>query len=125
MDFVFLLQRTGETRTPFCKDENIAMLSRLCYYSMYNTVGEGNMSHSKLRKKGQSLYIDNWNSSAKKYINTCCLCGRKGYSPAVLETDFINSLEREVIYKELTKMFTSALELDSFGRCDECAKIQV
>ena len=82
------------------------------------------MSHSKFKKNGKSLYIDNWNLSAKKYINTCCLCGRSGYSPAVLETDFINSLEREVVYNELTKMFSSALVLDSFGRCEECAKIQ-
>lgn len=82
------------------------------------------MSHSKFRKNGKSLYIDNWNPSAKKYINTCCLCGRKGYSPAILETDFINSLERESVYNELTKMFSSSLKLDSFGRCEECVKIQ-
>lgn len=80
------------------------------------------MSHSKFRKNGKSLYIDNWNPSAKKYINTCCLCGREGYSPSILETDFINSLEREAIYKELTRKFSSALEIDSFGRCDECAE---
>lgn len=82
------------------------------------------MSHSKFRRKGHSLYIDNWNPSAKKYINTCCLCGREGYSPSILETDFINSLEREAIYNELTKMFNSSLKLDSFGRCEKCAKIQ-
>ena len=82
------------------------------------------MSHSKFRRKGHSLYIDNWNPSAKKYINTCCLCGREGYSPSILETDFINSLEREAIYNELTKMFNFSLKLDSFGRCEECAKIQ-
>ena len=67
------------------------------------------MSHSKFRKNGQSLYMDNWNSAAKKYIT---------------EHDFINSLEREAIYEELTKMFQSPLILDSFGRCDECAKRQ-
>ena len=82
------------------------------------------MSHSKIRKKGQSLYIDNWNPAAKKYINTCYLCGRKGYSPAIEETDFPNTLERKAIYKELTKVFLSPLALDSFGRCDECAKRQ-
>lgn len=82
------------------------------------------MSHSKFRRKGHSLYIDSWNPSAKKFINTCCLCGREGYSPSILETDFINSLEREAIYNELTKMFNSSLKLDSFGRCEKCAKIQ-
>ncbi len=82
------------------------------------------MSHSKFRKKGHSLYIDNWNPAAKKYVHICYLCGRKGYSPAIEEEDFTTTLEHKVIYKELTKMFDSALELDSFGRCDECAKRQ-
>lgn len=79
------------------------------------------MSHSKLRKKGQSLYINNWNPAAKKYISICCLCGRKGYSPAIEEADFLNSPEHEAIHKELTSMFDAALTLDSFGRCEECA----
>lgn len=82
------------------------------------------MSHSKFRKKGQSLYIDNWNPSAKKYINICTLCGRRGYSPAIEEEDFIRSLERKAIYEELTKIFHSALAVDSFGRCSDCAKRQ-
>ena len=82
------------------------------------------MSHSKLRKNGDSLYIDNWNPAAKKYINQCYLCGRKGYSPAIEEKDFVNTLEHKTIYEELTRMFNSSLSIDSFGRCDECAKRQ-
>ncbi len=82
------------------------------------------MSHSKLRKNGDSLYIDNWNPSAQKYVHTCYLCGKKGYSPAIEEPDFLNSLERKVIYKELTRMFDFPLKLDSFGRCDDCARRQ-
>lgn len=82
------------------------------------------MSHSKFRKKGQSLYIDNWNPAAQKYIHICYLCGRKGYSPAIEEGDFPTTPERQAIYEELTKMFDSALELDSFGRCADCAKRQ-
>ena len=82
------------------------------------------MSHSKFRKKGQSLYIDNWNPSAQKYVRVCYLCGRKGYSPAIEEDDFSTTLERKAIYKELTRILDSALELDSFGRCAECAKRQ-
>lgn len=82
------------------------------------------MSHSKFRKKGQSLYIDNWNPSAQKYVHVCYLCGRKGYSPAIEEDDFSTTLERKAIYKELTRILDSALELDSFGRCAECAKRQ-
>ena len=73
------------------------------------------MSHSKFRKKGQSLYIDNWNPSAQKYVHVCYLCGRKGYSPAIEEDDFLTTLERKAIYKELTRILDSALELDSFG----------
>jgi len=82
------------------------------------------MSHSKFRKKGQSLYISNWNPAAQKYIHICYLCGRKGYSPAIEEEDFHRALEHKTIYNELTKMFDSALELDSFGRCSDCAKLQ-
>lgn len=79
------------------------------------------MPHSKYRKKGQSLYLDNWNPYAKKYINVCVLCGRKGYSPAIEEKDFQNSLERKAIYEELTKMYKSPLTVDAFGRCTDCA----
>lgn len=41
------------------------------------------MSHSKYTKRGYSLYIENWNRSAKKYINICGIWGHKGYSPGV------------------------------------------
>ena len=34
-------------------------------------------------KRGQSVYLDSWNPDAKKYINVCTFCGRKGYSPAI------------------------------------------
>lgn len=46
------------------------------------------MSHSKYHKRGRSLYLDNWNPNAKKYINECKLCGNKGYSPAIEQSDF-------------------------------------
>lgn len=82
------------------------------------------MSHSKVKKKGYSLYVDKWNPIAKNYINSCYLCNRKGYSPALEKADFLNSLEHEVIYKELTSIFDSVLALDSYGRCEECAKEQ-
>lgn len=82
------------------------------------------MSHSKFHKRGQSLYIKNWNPEAQKYIHACCLCGRKGYSPSIEDADFSNTPERTAIYTELTKMFTSALPLDSYGRCEDCANRQ-
>lgn len=85
------------------------------------------MSHGKMTKRGHSLYIESWNPSAKKYINTCSLCGRRGYSPAIEDADFtkpqhkIGGLERLAIYNELTKILKPLL-LDSYGRCEECAK---
>ncbi len=55
------------------------------------------MSHSKHTKRGYSLYLEKWDSAAKKYIHTCALCGCRGYSPA--------------------------LELDERGCCADCARI--
>lgn len=80
------------------------------------------MSHSKFLKRGKSHYIDNWNPSASKYINVCTICGRRGYGTAILEQDFIVDYERKAIYDELTKMFESSLTVDSYGRCEDCAK---
>ena len=82
------------------------------------------MSHSKFRKGGRSLYTEKWNPSAKKYIRTCVLCGRQGYSPAIMETDFASNPERKVIRDELTRMFPSPLPLDEHGRCSRCAELQ-
>lgn len=79
------------------------------------------MSHSKHTKRGFSLYIEKWNSSAKKYINTCALCGRTGYSPVIEREDF--RAENRAVYEELSKTL-SALELDETGRCAVCAAVQ-
>lgn len=81
------------------------------------------MSHSKHTKRGYSLYIEKWNGSAKKYINTCKICGHTGYSPVIEREDFLTSLENAAIYKELTKILNK-LELDESGRCKDCAKVQ-
>ena len=89
------------------------------------------MSHSKYNKRGNSLYLNNWNPNAKKYINECKICGYKGYSPAIEQPDFLSEKDKDpfvfsvnkAIYEELTKTF-SVLELDEFGRCETCAKIQ-
>ncbi len=80
------------------------------------------MSHSKYTKKGHSLYIDNWNPSAKRFINTCIICGRTGYSPAVDEADFVCSMEREAIRRELLKTLVAPLALDTYSRCTDCAR---
>ena len=82
------------------------------------------MSHSKFTKRGRSLYLDNWNPSAKKYINTCVICGHKGYSPVIDQEDFCSQqLGNGVIYRELKKTLTP-LPLDNLGRCEECARVQ-
>lgn len=84
---------------------------------------EKSMSHSKYTKRCYSLYIEKWNPSAKKYINTCAICGHKGYRPVIEQTDFCSNLENKAIYKELTKIL-SKMQLDKAGRCEDCAKVQ-
>ena len=79
------------------------------------------MSHSKTTKKGFSLYIEKWNPKAKKYINTCMLCGKQGYNPTIESDGFVNSSERRAINSELTKTL-SPLSLDDYGMCSDCAK---
>ena len=81
------------------------------------------MSHSKHTKRGYSLYLENWNPAAKKYINTCAICAHKGYNPVIEEDSFCNSLEKSAIYKNLSKTLRK-LELDELGRCEVCAKIK-
>lgn len=87
------------------------------------------MSHSKYHNRGHSLYLDNWNPNAKKYINECIICGFKGYSPLIEQPDFISDKDpftfsiNKAIYEDLTKTF-SVLGLDDYGRCKDCARIQ-
>ena len=81
------------------------------------------MSHSKQTKRDYSIYIEKWNPSAKKYINTCAICGHKGYSPVIEYEDFCAKLENKVIFEELSKTLRK-LELDKLGRCADCATVQ-
>jgi len=76
-----------------------------------------------MTKRGFSLYLEVWNPSAKRFINTCVLCGRKGYSPHIEESDFCINLERCAIYSELIKVLPK-MPIDSLGRCEDCARIQ-
>ena len=86
------------------------------------------MSHSKITKKGYSLYIEKWNPSAKRFINICVICGAQGYSPSIEQEGFVKQpekladLEHRAIYAELTKTL-KPLALDSLGRCELCAKL--
>ncbi len=87
------------------------------------------MSHSKFTKRGRSLYVEKWNPDAKRFINTCTVCGAQGYSPTIDEDGFVydnakkvNDNVHKVIRDELTKIY-SPLPLDELGRCAQCAKI--
>lgn len=86
------------------------------------------MSHSKHTKRGSSLYIEKWNPSAKRFINTCAVCGARGYSPTIDDDGFvfdkaknIASLVRRAIRAEL-KSVLQPLSVDTLGRCEDCAK---
>lgn len=80
------------------------------------------MSHSKMTKRGSSLYVDSWNPRAKNFITTCSLCGSQGYSPTIEEEGFCDDFERRAIYYEL-KQILKPQAIDELGRCETCAKI--
>ena len=67
------------------------------------------MSHSKLTKRGKSLYLDKWNPYAKKYINTCCLCGAVGYDTSIEKDGFIIQLDYYV-WEETCKLIAKMKE---------------
>ena len=87
------------------------------------------MSHSKMVKRGASRYVENWNPAAQKFINTCVLCGARGYSPTINEDGFVYDASGKVadpahrfIRESLQEVF-KPLPLDDLGRCPTCAKI--
>ncbi len=75
------------------------------------------------QKRGQSLYIEHWNSSAKRFVVCCALCGKRGFKPSVLDDGFAISLEKKVIRCAL-EAHLEPLALDEFDRCDFCAEHQ-
>ena len=77
------------------------------------------MSHSKQTKRNYSIHIEKWHKSAKKYINTCSICGSRGYSLVIEAEDFADM----ITYRELTKTLQRQ-PLDEFGRCSDCARVQ-
>ena len=80
------------------------------------------MSHSKKTKKGFSLFVESWNPKAKKFINTCKICGKQGYRPTIEDDGFSENPEHCAIYSELSKIM-QPLNLDDLGRCEICAKL--
>ena len=71
------------------------------------------MSHCKYNKHGRSLYLDNWNPNAKKYINECKICGYKGYSPAIEQPDFLSNRDNQPFVCTVNKVIktTSSMKL--------------
>ncbi|MBO5653456.1 MAG: hypothetical protein J6S44_04505 [Clostridia bacterium] len=86
------------------------------------------MSHSKMTKRGRSRYVEALHPYAKKFINECRLCGKRGYSPSMEETGFLHpspdktNYEHRAIYSALTAIL-QPLALDDLGRCENCATI--
>ena len=87
------------------------------------------MSHSKMTKRGRSHFVESWNPKAKNFINTCALCGARGYSPTIDEDGFVYegearfpNFEHRAIRDELTRIL-SPLPLDSLGRCQTCSAV--
>ena len=80
------------------------------------------MSHSKRTKRGYSLYLERWNPDAKKYINVCKICGRKGYRPMIEEAGFCSDPLHSAIYSELVRTLPR-LPLDEAGLCEACAGV--
>ena len=79
------------------------------------------MAHSKMTKRGKSYFVEKWNPSSKRFINTCKLCGRVGYSPSIEEEGFTDTSQHGAMYAELTAIY-SPLPLDELGRCEVCAQ---
>jgi hypothetical protein len=75
------------------------------------------LRHSPLSVRGD-------NRGKGRFINTCTICGRKGFAPKIMESDFAISLARKAIVRSLTRRYKKALPLDENGRCQECSKIQ-
>ena len=83
------------------------------------------MSHSKMTKRGRSLYVEKWNPSAKRFIKSCSVCGDVGYDPGIENSGFIHPSENKVdyehraIYTQLTSIY-KPIYLDDLGRCSSC-----
>ena len=75
-----------------------------------------------MTRRGRSLYLESWNPSAKKYVNTCKICGHRGYSPVIEQEGFCDTVPNGAIYEEL-KSTLKELALDELGRCEMCARV--
>jgi len=73
---------------------------------------------------------DNWfdqNPYAKRFINTCVMCGKQGYAPQIDNADFAGRestvyhwFSREKL-KAMLRNYYEPLALDETGRCESCA----
>ena len=78
------------------------------------------MSSSKRKTQGHSLYLENWNPTANKYVVACSMCGLKGHSPTIESDDFLAARKGRIIHDELKRLI-DVLVLDDSGHCPDCA----
>ena len=84
------------------------------------------MSHSKMTKRGRSHFVEAFNPNAKRFINECVLCGKRGYRASIEEEGFVHpspdktDYEHRAILAELAAVLPP-LSLDEYGRCEDCA----
>ena len=62
---------------------------------------------------------DALNRSAKRYINICCICGHKGYSPVIEQDDFCITRENKAVYSKLSR---TLCKLEFKSRCGGLAE---
>jgi hypothetical protein len=68
------------------------------------------------------------NPHAKRFINTCVMCGKQGYAPQIDDADFAG--DESTVYHRLCRMQLKAmlsryyepLSLDEAGCCQGCAR---
>jgi hypothetical protein len=74
---------------------------------------------------------DHWfelNPYAKRFINTCAVCGAQGYAPQIDDADFAGNestvfhrFSRDVLQARLRRYYRP-LSLNEAGRCAACAR---
>lgn len=79
------------------------------------------MSHSKLKKRGQSFWLNEKFPFARKLIVGCVVCGKEGYSPKILEPNFAEASTNNRLAQMLLVENLNCLEVNELGVCRECA----
>jgi hypothetical protein len=65
--------------------------------------------------------VSRFNPDTKRFINTCSACGRQGYTPQILEPDFVTDLVKRTMRDVLLKNY-EALPVNEHSLCAECQR---